>query len=433
MFGQKEKVYFLHIPRTSGTSIRYWLWDAFSVEDFLECYHLADLYDVNVPGLERARLYSGHFGTRLCDFIKSRPITLTFLRDPVERVCSEILYLRTRSAQEIRDLGSRTWAQPAYFELVRMGDVSRLFSSKVYVEGFANMHLRFLGGDPPNGALSAVSRATYDRARQTLENLDAFGIFERMPESLMVFCERLCWPPRTLPLRLNEARESAPDAFGLALRDATPFILETNSWDVRLYDFARELFEHRFSFLRSKLGVSGHPEPDNDAKMAAIKSAALERFLDTPFSGQPLRYGRISQSQGLFLEGWAERVYWPPVKRWLRWASRAETSTLYLPLDRTRGAMTLRFELFYPSDDNVLQQLRLEVDGGEVELVRMDVKQGNEIYFHAFEAILPGFPRNAARRWTALSWVTTHHHAEKRSVPSAKLAPKFALANIDIF
>src|SRR6516225_4225260 len=56
------KLYFLHVPKTAGTSLRYWLWDAFASEDFVECHRVVDLDAADSARIEKARFYSGHFG-----------------------------------------------------------------------------------------------------------------------------------------------------------------------------------------------------------------------------------------------------------------------------------------------------------------------------------------------------------------------------------
>jgi len=396
MFGELRKVYFLHLPKAAGTSIRYWLWDAFSIEDFLECHHLPDLQVIDSSKLYRAMFYSGHFGLRLWELLPSHPVTLALLREPLGRVCSELSYFCSMPEDQVRQLQPGSWTDPGYVELARSRDWSALLKSKLYIGGFANMQVRFLGGYPPNGDLSFVSGATYDRARQALEALDTFGIFERMAESLLLFCERLCWPPATCLPKLNET-PVADSAFRESLREAAPLILETNAWDLKLYEFARELFESRLSTLRLRLGPVEQSRYDG-ATIEALKSALLARFLNTPFSGWPLRCGRITQASGLLIDGWTTRFYWPAVNRWLR-RPRAQKSVIYLPLDRSRGSIEARFEIFFPRDP---ERLELHVDGSQVPLCRLNVSQDDETHLCLLKARLWALP-SSIRRWTTIS------------------------------
>lgn len=429
MYAENRKLYFLHIPKTAGNSLRYWLWDSFFIEDFLECYHVPDLEELTPSQLHQAWLYSGHFGGRLYEFLPSPPISLTVLREPLKRVCSEIRFLRTRSDEGGRD-GS--WSYPAFVDFTKSQDMPAVFKSKLYLEASANTQVRFLGGNPPNGELNPVSGRTYDRARLALEHLDAFGMVERMTESLLVFCERLGWPARTSVSRSNESPPILDNAFDESLREAEPLILETNTWDLKLYDFARPLFDERVNQLRARFGLTQPGGEDKAAEIEALKSAMLARFVDSAFPGEPVRYGRIKQSAGLFIDGWAERVYWPPINRWLRWAGPEDTNTIYLPLDRSRGRIDLRFEVFYPRDPETLSEIILRVDGCEVPMRHRIVKEGDDAYFYICEAELPqlGSP---VRRWTTISMTTPSERWNARTIGDDN-APtrKWAFGNIDL-
>jgi hypothetical protein len=430
MLSKESKLYFLHIPKTAGTSIRYWLWDAFAVEDFLECHDLRDLEAVDSSQIAKAFFYSGHFGPLLWQRLASRPATVTFLREPVAQVFSTIHYLRSRSEAESQNWGIGTWALPLFIELARREDLSSLLKHASYVNAFSNLQVRFLSGDiPQNGALNPVTRAMYDRARLTLETLEAVGLVERMQESLLLIAGQLGWPPRALPYKLNQTPANGRDAIDAMLNDNLALIRETNSWDLKLYDFGRQLFDGQLDALRRKLGLAGGETEAENRGLEPLRSALLERFLDSPLDGQALRYGRLTHSSRFFLDGWEERVYWPPVKRWLRWAGRAGKSTLYLPLQRTNGPKVACFEIIYSRDETILKSLEIYVDDERVPITHMDVKQGDDIYFHVCEIELPQLLSNAAKSWTAISFVLAS--ADDGTVDPGERP--FALGNIELF
>jgi hypothetical protein len=430
MASQESKLYFLHIPKTAGTSIRYWLWDAFAVEDFLECHDLRDLEAVGSSQIDRALFYSGHFGPLLWQRLASRPTTVTFLREPVAQVFSTIHYLRGRSEEESQNWGIGTWALPLFIELARREDLSSLLKHGSYVNAYSNMQVRFLSGDiPQDGALNPVTGAMYDRARRTLETLEAVGLVERMQESLLLIAGLLGWPPRALPYKLNQTPANGRDALDALLSDNLALIRETNSWDLKLYDFGRQLFDEKLSALRRKLGLAGGETEAGSRALEPLRSALVARFLDGPLDGQALRYGRLTHSSGLFLDGWEERVYWPPLKRWLRWAGSAGKSTLYLPLQRINGPKVARFEIIYSRDETILKGLEIHVDDERVSITHMDVKQGDDIYFHMCEIELPPLPSNTAKSWTTISFVLAS--ADKKTVDMRERP--FALGNIELF
>jgi len=248
--------------------------------------------------------------------------------------------------------------------------------------------------------------------------LDMFGIFERMPESLLMFCQRLCWPPVTSLAKRNET--PSPDTgFRESLRAAAPLILETNAWDLKLYEFARELFESRLSTLCFRLGAVEH-SVKNGAAIEELKSALMARFLNTPFSRSPLRYGKITQASGLFTDGWTTRFHWPAVNRWLR-RPGAEKNVIYLPLDRS-GPMEARFEIFFPRDPG---QLQLHVDGSPVSVSRLGVSQNDGINLCVLKTRLPALP-SPIRRWTTISVVAPTNTSDA----AATASDEFALGNI---
>jgi hypothetical protein len=430
MLDREFKLYFLHVPKTAGTSLRYWLWDAFASEDFLECHRVVDLDAADLSRIEKARFYSGHFGPLLWERLARRPFTVTMLREPVAQAFSTIRYLRAVPEQESRQWGGvGTLERPLFSELVKRDPLSSLPRHPSYIDAFSNLQVRHLAGFPPDdGALFPVTAAMYDRARRTLETLEAVGLVERLQESLLLFAGRLGWPPRALSYRLNETPLAGRDETEAALADNLGLIQEANSWDLRLYEFARNLFEEQLRNLRRTLGLSASETEARGREIETLRSAVLDRFLDTPILGPTLRYGRLTQSSGFFLDGWAERGYWPPIKRWLRWAGPTGKSTLYLALQRTGGPVAARFEIIYPRDRAILKDLEIRVDGHPMPITHMDVKQGDDLYFHVSEIEVPALHPGASRHWTTIEFVAA---STDEGTAGRKERP-FALGNIDL-
>ncbi len=93
--------------------------------------------------------------------------------------------------------GVGTADSPLFSELARRENLSALPRHPSYVDAFSNLQVRHRAGFPPgDGALRPITATLYDRARRTLETVEAVGLVERMQESLLLIAGQLGWPPR---------------------------------------------------------------------------------------------------------------------------------------------------------------------------------------------------------------------------------------------
>jgi hypothetical protein len=81
-------IYFLHIPKTGGSSVLQWLHNQVNEGAACSARMWEQIVLIESSRLERYTLFTGHFGMDLQDYLKRQLLTVTVLRDPVLRTIS---------------------------------------------------------------------------------------------------------------------------------------------------------------------------------------------------------------------------------------------------------------------------------------------------------------------------------------------------------
>lgn len=89
--------YFLHIPKTAGTTFKSILQQAFDPGQVCHADNLWELRKIDKFYLREQTLFMGHYGYGLEKILKRKLIYLTFLRDPVKRFVSHYHHIRRQS------------------------------------------------------------------------------------------------------------------------------------------------------------------------------------------------------------------------------------------------------------------------------------------------------------------------------------------------
>jgi hypothetical protein len=181
---------------------------------------------------EEIRVLTGHFPVRTLEVLPGAEsfVTLTILRDPVERTLS---FLRHQAARRQRGATEDTplveiYEDPFRFEAMIQNHMTRMLS------------LTPDEMEPGDGALTTVpyTPERLEMAKDALGRLDLFGLQHRL--------EELCDELRTrfgldlgTPLRSNTTEPFEVDP---AFRDR---IAEDNALDVALFDHACRLYAER--------------------------------------------------------------------------------------------------------------------------------------------------------------------------------------------
>lgn len=178
------------------------------------------------------RLLTGHFPVRTTELLDTdaRFVTMTVLRDPVERTLSFLRHQadrRQRGATEDTPL-VEIYEDPFRFEAMIQNHMTRILS------------LTPQEMERGDGVLTTVpyDDARLQMAKEALMTIDVFGLQHRLEE----FCDELgarFGLDTGAPLRSNTTDHRDVDG-GLIER-----IREDNALDVKLFEFACELYEER--------------------------------------------------------------------------------------------------------------------------------------------------------------------------------------------
>jgi hypothetical protein len=339
---RRPPLYFFHMPKTGGTSLRAFLADQYLDSERCSAKTWQALATLPKERVDACRLFYGHLSVNLREYLPPLTKAMTFLRDPVARTISTIRHM-------IRD--------PAFHplhHLVRGRTLNEAIYNDRIMESLENVQTKLLSFDVPIPEVLDYVRArqaanlqvdtgeltwesTPDKALKALEAYDFVGLMERFQPSLLSACSEFGFVPPDVMPNLNVATDdNYPENLSPADLDHLRSYL---SYDIALYELARVRLNvgadpaHIFSQLFSRGILNTVPTP-------------FELDLGRPFIGS----------------GWYE----PELQgdSLARWSGPDPKATLYLPIDRTENH-TARISIWKPRYVDIVNVL---VGGRQIEV-----------------------------------------------------------------
>jgi hypothetical protein len=228
--------FFLHIPKTGGTSLRKMLQRRIARASMLEIYDWhaeQDLLGADRTEVEAHRLVAGHFRIDAWLPFDNLPL-ITMLREPVDRVMSHYRYGRSWDHARFHD--EACTMSLGEFALADLDRSLNNCQTHCLCTATAPLHSDELRSSPPFGGLATRDA---DEAVGYLERPNVLpGLSEAFAESVALTCVWLEIEPPPL-----EAANRSIDRTGDALdRSERSAIAAKNALDVRLYDAACDAF-----------------------------------------------------------------------------------------------------------------------------------------------------------------------------------------------
>lgn len=240
----KPQYFFLHIPKTAGTSFLEILESNFDRQDICPAYLYKDLKDMPRSELEGYRLIRGHFRYELLrHYLGSDPLLITMLREPMSRTISHLRFLkRTKQLngplKQFVPIDDLSLDEVARHPIIR--NFLRNYQVKQLAYGFGPAmttpeHLMFDHSINYEGLL--------EKAKQRLNDSFFVGLTERFDESKRLLLRQFgkSWADMPTPAR-NVAKITENDQFSPDVLESLPELLDL---DFELYQHAKQLFDQR--------------------------------------------------------------------------------------------------------------------------------------------------------------------------------------------
>lgn len=365
-------VFFVHVPKTGGTSLR----------ALLEQYHPLERIAptgvigrasaaqgvkrsgiVRTPDIDAYSCFYAH--TNFVEFLRDGFERVTVLRDPLKRIRSLLNHWQSWTKQDIyRGPGSDAVKDLKYsarektleeFLSIEASPIIRNFHNgmaKTLVSNFpAREHVRLRGG------------ALLDKAMDNLEHRIAWvGITERFDESLVVLSDRLGYPVPRATQRLNVRRREGYKDSG----PEDPAITRAIEFDRLVYQRGGEILDAALAALQERHGAE---LAEGRTLTACVDDAVARRYVEL---SEPARQSTVRGTMDGALRGigWHERegLGTPRVYRWTGPGTEATIECLIRPADGYRVELGVVSVL----GRSVLEGTRFTINGVEPESIELD-------------------------------------------------------------
>lgn len=360
----KTAYYFAHIPKTAGTSFIVLLDRVFAEQRIFPHQLWREVERLEPEKNNRYQLFRGHFGGGGVKVLShDRLRNLTLLRNPVDLSVSTFRFVKREKNTKVHHLMARQnfddfLNSPQTATLVSDRMVRNLSfdfeqdseAQEVFLSAETIAHLQRLI-KPSAKPLTAEQR--YRRAEQFIDQCFWFGLVEQFEQSMQLFCHVLKLPPIGDSQKLNRRDQNV--SLNQRQRER---LLELNTWDSKLYQYAEQQFAKRYQNMCRQLEAFR-------SNAAQTVNQLLEQQYRQSLSAPRLDAIDFDFSQPLIGDQWHRREPAQPEAQFFRWSGPSKASHIDFQLIPQSYQLSIRIINAISEQD--LDRLKLKVNNHPLE------------------------------------------------------------------
>ncbi|MCF6289157.1 MAG: sulfotransferase family 2 domain-containing protein [Proteobacteria bacterium] len=340
----KQGFYFIHIPKTAGTSFINILDTCVAEQDIFPCQLWKEINKDIIAKKQQYKLLRGHFGGGAYKLLlDNKPHLLTILRHPQSLSISTFHFIKREKNTAVhtlvtnRDMDLLDFLQEPLtaqkinnrmvrhlsFDLQSDPDAQELFLSQESIEVVSKWI------KTPKRISNQIRLI---RAKNLLDQCSWFGIQEQFDKSMQLFAYQFNQPPLGKTAKLNS--HQPPQQID---NQCTKLIAEQNSFDLELYSYAQVKFTEKYQQMCDELQNNFKIKCTIDNIDELIEKNYYKKLNHTMFSH--LDYSFVDKLVG---SGWHRREQAMPENSCFRWTS-SSSSSIYFTLSQQNFLLTIRF------------------------------------------------------------------------------------------
>ena len=287
---EDDILYYLHIPKTAGTSLISIIDSYFERKKVLGAHAWKELLPKMPIDFKKYKFVRGHFGYGIYRILPKKPIYITMLRDPKEIIISSYKMLQRQSFEAKRYSIPQDKAISELLTDPKIRPLKNVQTHYIAVDLDVLSRAKGMGMDeladyqPEEHDYFLFPKISDEKllkiAKQHLSDFTFVGLTEKMEESLFLLHYTFGWKPLRNVVRKNVAPDQDPEFLS---EEAKHNLDNWSKLDQDLYNFAQQLFDSRYSQMVDYL-MKNYFEPrfsqmsSNDAVYEMLKKHHDKQF-----------------------------------------------------------------------------------------------------------------------------------------------------------